>query len=155
MNVTEYLERLHSADVGPSDLPVIQPVFQSRIWGQMDPGDGPGRLAGVIDQLHGEDGRFSIEGGSWTSNISWIRGYERVLAPMERASSLFHEQVLAKGVPVGDPRYRNALFHLLTAEASDYRYWGAGGTWAGYGAELARRTIDIVTNDVQPDQNAT
>ena len=148
MNVTEYLQRLGSAGVGPGDLPVIQPAFQARIWGRMDPGDGPDRLADVINQLHGEDGRFSMDGGSWTSNISWVRGSQRVLGPMQRASPLFHERVLAKGVRTGDPRYRNALFHLLTAEASDYRYWGAGGTWAGYGAELARRTIDIVTHDL-------
>ena len=44
-------------------------------------------------------------------------------------------------------RYRNALFHLLTAEESDYRYWGEG-IWADYGAELARRAIDIVTHDL-------
>ena len=89
-----------------------------------------------------------MEGGSWTNNISWVRGYERVLAPMEQASSLFHERVLAKDVRTDDPRYRNALFHLLAAEESDYRYWGAGGTWADYGAELARRAIDIVTYDL-------
>ena len=37
--------------------------------------------------------------------------------------------------------------YLLAAEASDYRYWGQG-TWADYSAELARRTIDIVTRDL-------
>ena len=147
MNVTEYLERLHSAGVGPGDLPVVQPLFQSRIWGRMAPGDGPDRLAGVIEQLKGEDGRFSMEGGSWTSDISWVRGYDRVLAPMDEASSLFHDRVLAKGVPTDDPRYRNALFHLLTTETSCYRYWGEG-IWTDYGAELARRTIDIVTHDL-------
>ena len=147
MNVTEYLERLRSAGIGPGDLPVLQPVFQSRIWGRMTPGDGPDRLAEVIGQLHGEDGRFSMEGGSWTSNISWVRGYERVLAPMDEASSLFHERALATGVPADDPGYRNALFHLLTAETSCYRYWGEG-IWTDYGAELARRTIDLVTHDL-------
>ena len=147
MTVTEYLERLRSAGIGPGDLPVIQPLFQSKIWGRMAPGDGPDRLADVIKQLHGEDGRFHMEGGSWTNNISWVRGYEQVLAPMDKASSLFHERVLAKAVPTGDPRYRNALFHLLATEASDYRYWGQG-TWPDYGAELARRTIDIVTYDL-------
>jgi len=147
MTVTEYLERLRSAGIGPGDLPVIQPLFQSRIWGRMAPGDGPDRLADVIKQLHDEDGRFHMEGGSWTNNVSWVRGYEGVLAPMDKASSLFHERVLAKAVPTDDPRYRNALFHLLAAEASDYRYWGQG-TWADYGAELARRTIDIVTCDL-------
>ena len=148
MNVTEYLERLHSAGIGPGDLPVIQPLFQSRIWGRMAPGDGPDRLAEVIGQLQAEDGRFHVEGGSWTNDISWVRGYERVLAPMEQASSLFHERVLAEDVRTDDPRYRNALFHLLAAEESDYRYWGAGGTWADYGAELARRAIDIVTHEL-------
>ncbi len=147
MNVTEYLERLHSAGVGPGDLPVVQPLFQSRIWDRMAPGDGPDRLAQVAEQLKGEDGRFNMEGGSWTSNISWVRGYDRVLAPMDEASSLFHERVLAKGVPTDDPRYRNALFHLLTTETSCYRYWGEG-IWTDYGAELARRTIDIVTHDL-------
>jgi len=52
MNVTEYLERLRTVGIGPGDLPVIQPLFQSRIWGRMSPGDGPGRLAEVIGQLH-------------------------------------------------------------------------------------------------------
>ncbi len=147
MNVTDYLERLHSAGVGPEDLPVIQPLFQSRIWDRMAPGDGPDRLFDVIKQLQGEDGRFNMEGGSWTSDISWVRGYDRVLAPMDEASSLFHARVLANGVPADDPRYRNALFHLLTAETSCYRYWGEG-IWTDYGTELARRTIDIVTHDL-------
>ena len=147
MNVTEYLERLRSAGVGPGDLPVIQPLFQSRIWGRMAPGDGPDRLAEVIEQLRTEDGRFHMDGGSWTNDISWVRGYDQVLAPMDEASSLFHERVLAKAIPTGDFRYRNALFHLLTAETSCYRYWGEG-IWTDYGAELARRTIEIVTHDL-------
>jgi hypothetical protein len=63
---------------------------------------------------------------------------------MEEASSLFRERVLSRGVPSDDPRYRRALFHLLAAETSCYRYWG-GGVWTDYGAELARRTTDIVT----------
>jgi hypothetical protein len=110
----------------------------------MTPGDGPGRLAQVIDQLHGQDGRFHVEGGSWTSNLSWVRGYQRVLTPMEQASEMFHERVLAADLPTEDPRYRTALFHLLAAEQSDYRYWGQG-TWADYGIEMARRAIDIAT----------
>jgi hypothetical protein len=147
MNVTEYLERLRAAGVGPDDLPAIQPLFQSRIWGRMDPGDGPDRLAEVVEELQKEDGRFHMEGGSWTNNISWVRGYEQLLAPMDKASSLFHERVLGNDIATDDPRYRNALFHLLTAETSCYRYWGEG-IWTDYGAELARRTIEIVTHDL-------
>jgi hypothetical protein len=146
-NVTDYLERLHSLGISQDDLPVIQPLFQSRIWDRMAPGEGTDRLAEVIDELRGEDARFDMEGGSWTNNISWVRGYDRVLAPMEEASSLFHERVLTKGVASDDPRYRNALFHLLTAETSCYRYWGQG-IWTDYGAEVARRAIDIVTHDL-------
>ena len=145
MNVTEYLEQLFASGVQPGDLPAIQPLFQQRIWRQMAPGDGSDRLAEVIDQLRHEDGRFHVEGGSWTSDLSWVRGYDQVLAPMEQASALFNERVLGRGVPSDDPRYRNALFHLLAAETSCYRYWGEG-VWTDYGAELARRVTDMVTH---------
>jgi hypothetical protein len=145
LNVTEYLEQLFATGVQPGDLPAIQPLFQHRIWQQLAPGDGPDRLAGVIERLRLQDGRFHVEGGSWTNDRSWVRGYDRVLIPMEQASSLFHERVLAPGVPSDDPRSRNALFHLLTAETSCYRYWGEG-IWTDYGTELARRTADILTH---------
>jgi hypothetical protein len=147
LNVTEYLEQLFATGVQPADLPATQPLDQQRIWEQMAPGDGPDRLAAVIDQLRREDGRFHVEGGSWTNDRSWVRGYDQVLIPMERASALFQERVLGTGVPSGDPRYREALFHLLAAETSCYRYWGEG-VWTDYGTELARRTTDIAT---QPD----
>jgi hypothetical protein len=146
MNVTEYLERLRSVGVLEDDLPVIQPLFQSRIWERMAPGDGPDRLAEVIKQLRAEHTVFHMDGGSWTNNNSWVQGYDTVLGPMERASSLFHERIVAKGIRSDDPRYRNALFHLLTAETSCYRYWGEG-IWTAYGIELSRRTSDMVTHD--------
>jgi len=147
MNVTEYLEQLVAGGVQPGDLPVVQPLYQHRIWQQMAPGDGPDRLADVVNQLRTDDDRFHMEGGSWTSDLSWVRGYDDVLIPMDKASSLFHEQVLARGVPRDDPAYRNALFHLLTAETSCFRYWGQG-IWTDYGTELSRRTAEIVTHDL-------
>jgi hypothetical protein len=64
------------------------------------------------------------------------------MVPMERASSLFAERVAAGTVAPSDPRYRAALFHLLTAETSCYRYWGTG-LWTDYGAELSRRAIEL------------
>jgi hypothetical protein len=64
---------------------------------------------------------------------------------MEQASARFHEQILGRGVPSDDPRYRKALFHLLAAETSCYRYWGEG-LWTEYGVELARRVADIITH---------
>ena len=106
LNVTEYLEQLFATGVQPGDLPAIQPLYQHRIWQQMTPGDGPDRLADVIEQLRREDSRFHVEGGSWTNDLSWVRGYDQVLIPMEQASALFHERILARGVPADDPRYR-------------------------------------------------
>ena len=147
LNGTEYLERLFATGVSEDDLPVIQPLFQHRIWERMSPGDGPERLAGVIEELRQEDDRFHMEGGSWTNDISWVRGYDSLLRPMDRASVAFHERVLERQVPPTDYAYRNALFHLLTAESSDFRYWGRG-EWTDYGVEVARRTTEIVTHDL-------
>ena len=146
MNVTEYLERLESMGVHENDLPVIQPLFQARIWERMVPGDGPERLAEVIKQLRAQDGRFHMEGGSWTNHLSWVQGYDQVLVPMERASSLFHKWITTSGIQSSDPRYRNALLHLLTAQTSCYRYWGTG-IWTDYGTELSRRVSEIVTHN--------
>jgi hypothetical protein len=144
LNVTEYLEQLFATGLEPADLPTIQPLDQHRIWEQLAPGDGPDRLAGVIEQLARQDNDFHVEGGSWTNDRSWVRGYDQVLAPMEQASALFHERILGRGIPADDPRYRTALFHLLAAETSCYRYWGQG-VWTDYGAELSRRVAHIIT----------
>jgi len=140
MNVTEYLEQVFATGLRPADLPTAQPVGQHRIWQEIQPGDGPQRLAGAIDALRAADDRFHVEGGSWTGDISWVKGYDNVLAPMERASVAFHERVTSRGVSTADPLYRRALFHLLSAQTSCYRYWGQG-LWTDYGAEMSRRVI--------------
>jgi hypothetical protein len=141
MNVSEYLDHLASLGIAEADFPEIQPLFQHRLWQRYQPGSGPEKLAQVIAELKAEDGRFNVEGGSWTNNISWVRGYDEVLRPMERASALFAE-TFANKIPPDDTRYRNALFHLLAAETSCYRYWGQG-IWTDYGRELADRSIRI------------
>ena len=146
INVSEYLDQLFAMGVRESDLPSLQPVFQSRIWGRFKPGDGAQKLADVIGQLRQEDSRFQMEGGSWTNNISWVRGYERLVGPMEELSSLFHEKVLKPGVPTGEHRYRKALFHLLVSQTSCYRYWGQG-IFVDYGREICRRGSEILTSD--------
>ncbi|MGO9039012.1 MAG: glycosyl hydrolase family 57 [Steroidobacteraceae bacterium] len=146
INVSEYLDHLAAMGVRESDLPSLQPVFQSRIWDRFKPGDGAQKLADVIGQLQQEDSRFQVEGGSWTNNISWVRGYERLVGPMEELSSLFYEKVLKPGVPTGEHRYRRALFHLLVSQTSCYRYWGQG-IFVDYGREICRRGSDILTSD--------
>jgi hypothetical protein len=97
-----------------------------------------------------------MDGGSWTNDLSWVKGYENVLGPMEEASSLFNEQILAKAVPTDDPRYRNALFHLMASQTSCYRYWGQG-LWTDYGRELCRRVMDIIRYDFgkQPGKHSS
>jgi hypothetical protein len=146
LNATEYLEYLFGMGVKTSDLPATQPIHQKRIWDRFTPGDGPEKLAVVIEELRKEDHRFHMDGGSWTNDISWVKGYENVLGPMEEASVLFNEKALGSGVPTSDPRYRSALFHLLSAQTSCYRYWGQG-LWTDYGREICRRTVEICRND--------
>jgi len=146
VNVTEYLEYLDALGLREEDFPALQPTMQHRIWERFREPAGPEALAGVIEQLTREDSRFHVEGGSWTNNISWVRNYRDVLEPMAAANALFHETIACRGVPSSDPRYRNALYHLLTSQTSCYRYWGQG-LWSERGQELCRRTMAILKHD--------
>ena len=100
------------------------------------------------------DHRFHMDGGSWTSHVSWVRGYESVLGPMEQTSARFDEKVTRAastgsrqaGVTTSDPRYLRALYHLLPTQTSCYRYWGEG-VWTAYGRELCRRTLEILDRE--------
>ena len=143
-NVTEYLEYLDSIGIHENDFPAIQPIMQSRIWDRLGPRSSPDALERVLEQLRKEDQRFHMEGGSWTNNISWVRGYADVIGPIEQTSALFAEKTA--GIRSSEHRYRNALFHLLTTQTSCYRYWGAG-LWTDYARELCRRTNDILRYD--------
>jgi hypothetical protein len=146
MNVSEYLDHLYTLGITEKDLPLLQPIHQRRIWERFQPGAGEKKLAEVIEQLKKEDHRFHMEGGSWTNDISWVRGYENVLGPMEKVSSLFNEKILKAKIPTNDSRYRKALFYLLCSQTSCYRYWGQG-IWTDYGRELCRRAEAILTHD--------
>jgi len=146
VNPTEYLEYLFADGWKEEDFPVVQPIRQKRIWERFHPGDGPEKLAEAIGQLHREDPRFHVEGGSWTNDVSWVYGYENVLGQMGQASAQFDEKVRRAGVWSGEYRYRNALFHLLTAQTSCFRYWGQG-RWADYGREISRRALEILKYD--------
>jgi hypothetical protein len=143
-NVTEYLEYLYTLGLREEDLPAIEPVMQKRIWGRFPAAAGPEALEAVIQELRKSDGRFHMEGGSWTNSLSWVRGYGHVLGPMEQVSALFAEKT--RGVPSSDPRYRNALFYLLITQTSCFRYWGEG-VWTDYANELCRRASEILRHD--------
>jgi len=145
VNVGEYLAYLRTLGLGEADFAPIQPIFQKRLWERLHPGDSRERLNAVIEELRREDHRFHMEGGSWTNNLSWVRGYENVLGPLDSVSALFAEKALGKVSPQ-EHRYRNALYHLLVAETSCYRYWGQG-IWTDYARELCRRTNEILTHE--------
>jgi hypothetical protein len=145
INPTEYLEHLFAIGIKESDFPEVVPIHQGKIWSRIKPGDGPEKLAAAIEVLKKEDHRFTMEGGSWTNNISWVKGYEDVLSAMDKASALFAQRALGK-VPTSEKRFRNALFHLLCAETSCYRYWGQG-IWTDYGREISRRATEILVHD--------
>ena len=146
VNVSEYLEYLFDAGFREEDFPVIQPIFQKAIWDRFQPGEGTEKLSHVIARLEKEDQRFHMDGGSWTNNLSWVRGYENLLGPMEEVSAFFYEKVLKPNMPTDKPCYRNALFHLLCSQTSCYRYWGQG-LWTDYGREICRRAKEILIHD--------
>jgi hypothetical protein len=143
VNVGEYLAGVFELGVHEHDLPQLRPLWQHLIWQRLSPGDGPMRLASVIADLAVREPRFHTQGGSWTNDVSWVRGYEDVLAPMDRASAAFHRWRTDTEVPTGDPRYRRALFHLLSAETNCYRHEG-NDRWTRYGTELARRATEAI-----------
>ena len=144
VGVTEYLEFLAANGIRNDDFPAIQPIMQKRIWDRIGRSAGPEAVEKTIQQLRKEDNRFHMEGGSWTNDISWVRGYGDVLGPLEKVSALFAEKTAA--ADKSEHRYRNALFHLLTTQTSCYRYWGSG-IWTDYARELIRRTNAILEND--------
>jgi len=146
VNISEYLEYLFSRGITPKDLPVVQPIMQKQIWDRVEPGCGSEKLNQVIEDIKKSHHQFHMEGGSWTNNLSWVRGYENVLSEMEKTSSLFHEIALQPKVSTESFAFRNALFHLLSSQTSCYRYWGQG-LWTDYGREICRRTQAILRHD--------
>jgi hypothetical protein len=143
MNGTEYLELIEAAGANPEDYPKIQAVHQHRIWQKVDPNRAtPEAVEQAIGQLKQEDSRFSMDGASWTNNLSWVHGYEDVLGPMNRLSVRFHAKFdpLVQQNPAATQQrdYQEALLYNLLVQTSCFRYWGQG-TWTDYAKELYRR----------------
>ncbi|HEY3837820.1 MAG TPA: hypothetical protein VGL72_14665 [Bryobacteraceae bacterium] len=146
VNVSEYLEYLDTLGIKETDYPAIQPIMQKRIWDRFKSGAGPDEMRSLIETLKKEDGRFHMDGGSWTNSISWVRGYGDVLGPMDAVSAAFNEKVIQPGVSPKEPRYRNALYYLMLTQTSCFRYWGSG-IWTEYAREFCRRASDILKYD--------
>ncbi len=145
VNVTEYLEMLEQAGVREGMFPCCWPIHQGRVFQRIKKWE-PGAADKAIADIKREDPHFSMEGGSWTNNISWVKGYENVLTPMNHLSAHFHQVLDNRPIDKNSRAYRNALFHLLVAETSCYRYWGQG-VWTDYAKEICRRGEDILTYD--------
>jgi len=147
VNVTEYLELLEQAGVTEEMMTPIRPIHQGKVFARIKHWR-PEAADEAIAEIKHEQPDFSMEGGSWTYIISWVENYENVLTPMNKLSAQFHQAVDNKPVDKNSRAYRNALFHLLSAETSCFRYWGQG-TWTDYGREICRRGSEILSFDLR------
>ena len=142
-NGTEYIELLEAKGVKPEDYPICQAVGQHKIWHKVDPDTAtPEAVAKAIEELQATDHQFHMDGASWTDDLSWVKGYENVLEPMNQLSAMFHvkyDAEVAKDPAVTQSKeYLEALLYVLLSETSCFRYWGQG-TWTDYARELFNR----------------
>ena len=143
INGSEYLELITAAGLSEADFPTIQATGQHRLWQHMGADSGAGcggdAVSAAIAALQQRDPGFAMEGASWTNNLSWVKGYDNVLQPMQLLSARFHErfdaEVLANPARTSDHDYQQALLHLLLLETSCFRYWGQG-TWTDYARSI-------------------
>lgn len=148
LNGTEYIELLEAAGVSLEDYPVCQAAGQHKIWQRIDPNHAtPEAVEQTIAALNQSDPHFHMDGASWTNDISWVKGYENVLGPMNQLSALFHEKYdpLVQQNPQVTQRsdYQSALLYNLLLQTSCFRYWGQG-MWTDYARELYRRGEAII-----------
>lgn len=154
---TEYLELIEAAGCQLCDYPTCQPVGQHQIW-QRVPQDRcePEMVANAIASVQQTNPNFHMDGASWTNHLSWVKGYENVLTPMNRLSALFHQKIdhllsapsELSGVSFSSnpsvnsitqrSSYRQALLYNLLLETSCFRYWGQGA-WTDYAREIYQR----------------
>lgn len=151
-NGTEYLELLEAAGIEHHQFPTCRAKGQYRLGREMGSETGPEAMAQAIASLKAKDASFSMEGGSWTNDRSWVGGYDNVMRPMEQLSAKFHRTMScsasdSEDVPLKQQsRYRNALLHSLLLQTSCFRYWGQG-TWTDYAQEIFRRGNAILDHD--------
>ena len=143
LNGTEYIELIESAGANPEEYPTCQAVGQHKIWQRVDPNTAtPEQVQTAIAHLTETDHQFHMDGASWTDDLSWVKGYENVLEPMNQLSAMFHQKydtIVAEDPAVTRTKeYQEALLYVLLVETSCFRYWGQGA-WTDYARELFRR----------------
>ena len=148
LNGTEYIELIEAAGVKPEDYPICQAVGQHKIWQQVDVNNAtPEKVAQAIAHLQSTDHQFHMDGASWTDDLSWVKGYENVLEPMNQLSAMFHQKydtlVAQDPATTKTKEYQEALLYVMLVETSCFRYWGQG-TWTDYARELFRRGEELL-----------
>jgi hypothetical protein len=147
-NGTEYLELIEAAGVNPADYPACQAVGQHKIWQRVAPQSAttPAVEAAIAD-LKQSDSQFHMDGASWTDDLSWVKGYENVLEPMNQLSAQFHAKfdplVAADEGVTRRSDYREALLYNLLVQTSCFRYWGQG-VWTDYARTLYARGLAAI-----------
>lgn len=121
---------------------MCQAVGQAKIWTRLEAenqGVTPETVNQAIAYLNEHDHQFHVDGASWTNDLSWVKGYENVLEPMNELSAKFHEKydrLVAEDPSVTKTEaYQRSLLYLLLVETSCFRYWGQG-TWTDYARKL-------------------
>lgn len=142
LNGSEYLEFIRQLGVGKSDFIPVQPISQNRIWDCMD-GFSEGAADKAIEKLKSKDSRFNLDKASWTNNMSWVRGYEDVLDPVNKLSVEFHRRFDKSNADGKNSDYKEALLYLLLSQTSCFRYWGSG-IWTEYAREICRRGMKVL-----------
>ncbi len=145
VNGTEYLELIEAAGCQPSDYPTCQPVNQHKIWEKVKRENcTPEAVAKAIEELKQANSNFHMDGASWTNHLSWVKGYENVLSPMNQFSALFHEKLDSQANMTKQSSYREALIYNLLLQTSCFRYWGQG-SWTDYAREIYRRGETVIS----------
>ena len=139
MNGSEYLELIRNRGIDEKKFIPVQPISQHRVWEQVK-AFGPGACDEAIKKVHEKDHGFNLDKGSWTSDRSWVKGYENVLDPINKLSVEFHRKLDDKKIDPNNPRYQEALLYLLLSQTSCFRYWGQG-IWTEYAREICRRGL--------------
>ncbi|MCJ7685794.1 MAG: hypothetical protein MUO68_16050, partial [Desulfobacteraceae bacterium] len=142
LNGSEYLEFIKRIGVSDSDFMPVQPISQKRIWDSMD-GFCGGAADRAIEKLKSKDPAFNLDKASWTNNMSWVRGYEDVLDPINKLSVEFHRRFDKRSVDSKNSDYKKALLYLLLSQTSCFRYWGSG-IWTEYAKEVCRRAMEVL-----------
>ena len=150
LNGSEYLAHLDAIGVETKHFPKIQAVLQHRLWREVGEAIHPDAVSSAIETLTSRGDGFSMQGASWTNNLSWVEGYSNVLEPMQSLSAQFHQRfdvaVATDPSVTATPAYQLALLHVLLLETSCFRYWGQG-LWTEFAQEINRRGQSALTTE--------